>query len=132
MARIGSDGVRYGTNDVVNYTQTSSSIRYKGEWSAASSARNGRGAATDEPNSTGTGIPPGGQGLVTVGFDYWMTWNKVDGYGNFTGYWDYVHLQVQNVRRQYSDVYGNYVKVLIYHEAEGGAHTYTVKYYTFE
>lgn len=132
MSRIGSDGIRYGTNDVVTYTQPSYSIRYKGTWSSASNARNGRGANTDEPNSSGTGIPPGGQGLVTVAFDYWLTYNKTDRYGNFTGYWDFVYIKPRNVCRQYSDVYGNYTKVIIYHGEEGGAHTYNIKYYTFE
>jgi hypothetical protein len=137
MSRIGADGIRYGTNDIASYTQPSASIRYKGGWlTAVSSAATPRTintvAQNDEPNSTGTGIPPGGQGLVTVGFDYWITWNKVNVYGVTTGSWDYVRFRVSNVARQYSDVYGNYVKVIIYHEAEGGAHQYIIKYYTFE
>jgi hypothetical protein len=137
MSRIGADGIRYGTNDVASYTQPSASIRYKGGWltsvsSAATPRTSATTAQTDEPNSSGTGIPPDGQGLVTVGFDYWITWNKVNAYNVVTGTWDYVRLNVQTVRRQYSDVFGNYFKVMIYHEAEGGAHAYIIKYYTFE
>ena len=131
MSVLYSYGIQYGASAVQSQTQYSYALRYKGNWTASSSAQV-RGAGTDEPNSSGTGIPAGGQGLAIVGFDYWMTWNRVDGYGAFTSYWDYVRINMQRVQRQFHDSYGNYVKLAIYHEADGGAHIYTIKYFTME
>jgi len=131
MSVLYSYGVQYGASAVESQTQYGYALRYKGSFSASSSAQV-RGAGVDEPNSSGTGISAQGQGLAILGFDYWMTFNRVDGYGNFTSYWDYVRLNMQRVQRQFHDSYGNYVKLYVYHEADGGAHVYIIKYFTME
>lgn len=128
MSSINGNSVRYGTNDTATYTQYTKSLRYKGSFGATGSAATSMGATSDDVSSRTTGIGTAGQGVATVGFDYWKTWNNVDGYGNFISYWDYVRLQVRNVIKRYDGSY-SYVTVYVYHENNGGPHVYSIKYY---
>ena len=132
MSSLQGAGVRYGTNDVVSYTQYSKSIRYRGSYSSGvTQAGTMQGSSSDDVSSAGTGIGTGGQGLVTVGFDYWKTWNNLDGYGNIISYWDYVRLQIRNVIKRYNGSY-SYVSVYIGNENSGGAHVVSIKYYDMD